>query len=547
MKLAVAPIMAFSLLGLCSYASGGEALGIGFITNTTSRASESFKLHQIFSSLELKSAANKKIDILFADNPSLTTYYITGQIRHFRRTYDKDHNLPNGIIIIDNKKDANCIGYMTTFRLQLWTHGKFVENFTDSALYIPSYEEQENEPMKYGNFSLFYDEGYKLYSPLLFHLINEFGYTWDISVGSLRKSEILKFDVKPRGDGHFFNMQDFLPAKHILNEKVPSSVNSFNFYFENAFETVARKELFFLSNYGSGTLNTMVAQVSYPKTSWKAATESYLELAARNASGDVEIANMANWSALILSSQLKDKVSIIYACKARALNNILDYSKKKGYSAYSRLLVLDLALTEGFLQSSYCRMSDAHFDSTFSSLSYTFSSTQDAMNSMRAQNRVNSIINGINMGAAMLSAANDGAHGYNTSSATTNELAKNYLETSKKMDLQMQDAISSFRVQMNGLDFSLPLAVLQANGEDNVNIMKSFLFLECLKLIYIDKSNEYWRKAYEDFCSSSPEMLREFLSMGKNKQLSDSDLKAISNALLKYEQYSFLTDKLHAQ
>jgi hypothetical protein len=529
------------------FRSGAETLGIGVITNTNTRASESFKLYRILSSVDVRNGNNKKMDVIFADNPSVSTYYISGEVSHSHKTY-ADERLPYGIVVIDNRKSSSyrSEGYMTVFKLQLWSHGKFAQDFVDSTLYIPSNEESEQEPIRFSYYDEFYDESYKLYSPLLLDLFKLYRSLWSISIDNLKKSDILKFDVKAKGDGSAFHMVDFLPFKHSLNEKVPVSAASFNSYFENIYTTVERKELFFLSNYGSGDLNHMVALISYPKTSWLAATESYLQLGKRSVTEDIEMANMANWSALVLSNEIKDKVSNIYIQKKQALENILNYSKAKKYTTYIRLLDLNLALIVGFLRSGYCRDSDAHFDSLNKELSITFSSTQSTMNSLRSQNRFNKVISGITFGAALASAANDGVQGYNTTSETTNQMMKTHLETSRSMEAQMEGEVSAFRSYMNNLDLSVPISVIQPNGEDDINSLKPFLYLECLKLIYIDKKNEYWGNVYEQFCSSSPDMLKEFLTI-KNKQLSDVNLKMISGSLLKYERYAYMKDKLGIQ
>ena len=544
MKIAITYFITFFFLISNASAFDGETLGVGIITNTNTRASESFKLYQILSSIDVRNGG-KKVNIVFADNASISTYYISGEISHTHKTYTDD--LPYGITVVDNRKGSSyrSEGYITVFRLQLWSNGKFIKQFVDSALYIPSSEEKEKEPLGFSGYGEFYDESYKLYSPILLNLFKSFYSLWNISVDGFKKSDILKFDIKAKGDGSPFHMDDFLPSKHTLNDKVPNSISSFNSFFENTFTTVEGKELFFLKNYGSYSLNHMVALISYPKTSWQGATESYLKLS--SISDNIEIANIANWSALILSNQTKDKVSAIYKLKKQILSNILSYSKTKKYTTYSRLLDLNLVLTEGFLRSSYCSISDKHFDSLISELSVTFSNTQSTMNSLRSQNRFNTIIKGITFGATLASAYNDGLQGYNTTSDATNQMMKTSLETSRTMDAQMEGAVSSFRSYMNGLDLSLPMSVIQPNREDDINSLKPFLYLECLKLIYIDKNNEYWKNSYEQFCSFSPDMLKEFLSIKNNKVLSESDLKMLSSSLLKYERYSYMNDKLGIQ
>lgn len=544
MKIAITYITTIFFLISHAYTFGGETLGIGIITNTNTRASESFKLYQILSGIDVRNGS-KKIDIVFADNPSISSYYVSGEVSHSNKTYT--NNLPSGITVVDNRKGESyrSKGYTTVFKLQLWNHGKFVKQFIDSALYIPSYEESQNEPFRFPDYDGFYDESYKLYSPLLLNLFKSFYTLWSVTVDGLKKSDILKFDIKAKGDGSPFHMDDFLPSKHALNDKVPNSISSFNSFFENTYTSVEGKELFFLKNYGSYNLNSMVALLSYPKTSWQGATESYLKLS--SISDNIEIANIANWSALILSNQTKDKISAIYKLKKQALSNILSYSKTKNHTTYSRLLDLNLVLTEGFLRSSYCSVSDKNFDSLLNELSVTFSNTQSTMNSLRSKNTFNTILNVINLGITAASAYNDVLQGYNTTSESTDQMMKLTTETRMTMEAQMEGAVSSFRTYMNGLDLSLPMTVVQPNRENDINSLKPFLYLECLKLIYIDKNNEYWKDTYEQFCSFSPDMLKEFVTIKKNKTLSASDLKIISSSLLKYERYSYMNDKLGIQ
>src|SRR5690606_33714965 len=85
--------------------NGAGKFGVGVITNKKTRASESFKIHDILSSVELRNE-NKKVDVVFADNPGSCEYYISGEIDHYIDNYNSQFYRNSQLLIINKLKSA---------------------------------------------------------------------------------------------------------------------------------------------------------------------------------------------------------------------------------------------------------------------------------------------------------------------------------------------------------------------------------------------------------------------------------------------------------
>lgn len=540
-----------SILFCCPIFSRDEtSIGIGVITNKFTRASETFKIYEILNGLEFRDRSRKKVDIVYSDNASSANFYLTGELEHYIFPVNK-YVAPKNIMVIDGnnkKREYYGDGYVTKLKLQIWKDQQFHYLFSDSVIYFPSEDERATPQYSVVSTKELYDESFELISPLLLNFFKYLEREFGIQVSGLKNGKILKYDLKPHILGNPIDLDKFLSTTRSDIVKSSYRSGSFNEYFENRFTTIASKELFFVDKYGNQQMRNIISTVSYPKTCWKEAVASYLDLADKfMEEKNYEGFSIASWAALILSNQLKEKITDIFKLKKRALENLSVYSKLANHVEFNGLLQLNISLIDGLLTSGITKESEQKYDQLMSELRTTFSASQDAMDDLRKQERLNKIMSGLAYTITLGSAVNDGLKGGGYVSSTTSTLMSGTMDLEASLSDRLYSSMNHFQTHFSNINFDIPVSFIQPEVDDKIDFNKAILYLECMKLVFADKDNRYWQSCFVEFTSTngSQEITNAFLQVKTATSENRSALLvSLSKALSKFERNAFLTEKL---